>query len=483
MDLTAAPAPSTRDLGIVALALAAALMILALPAQSAGTLALVLLGAVVAWFVPAAMVAVVIVTVPIQDLVVLPFVAGSLTLTQIALFGLALGWGLGFWRRTIWLDGIFWWFVAILGALSFSLIAAAEVGPWAEELYRWAAAALFYLVARSVLRDGTAIRVALWGIVVAVCGASSFGIGQVIASNGPDHMIDGGVLRAFGAFGTPNPFAAYIEFTVPMLLAIVLVGLHARHRATIGRALWAGAAVASTLGGVILTLTQSRGGWVGFAAAMLVLLWILPWRWRAGAVAAGVVLVGLILLTPPGQSQLTRFADSLSSDASPLPMLVDVASTGREAQWGAASAMFVDHPLTGVGAGQYDYHFRDYTPDWYKRLPLGQAHNGYLHMAAQAGIPGVATFLGWIIAMLVSLRGALRCASSPFARGLALGALACVVAFCVHSVVDYLNVLSLGLQLSAVVAIGLNAAPGRSTVDEPRLQQMTTLTPLQAGHA
>lgn len=126
MDLTAAPAPSTRDLGIVALALAAALTILALPAQSAGTLALVLLGAVVAWFVPAAMVAVVIVTVPIQDLVVLPFVAGSLTLTQIALFGLALGWGLGFWRRTIWLDGIFWWFVAILGALSFSLIAAAQ---------------------------------------------------------------------------------------------------------------------------------------------------------------------------------------------------------------------------------------------------------------------------------------------------------------------------------------------------------------------
>jgi O-antigen ligase len=144
--------------------------------------------------------------------------------------------------------------------------------------------------------------------------------------------------------------------------------------------------------------------------------------------------------------------------------------------------MFEDHPYTGVGAGEFDYHFRQYTTDWHNRIPLGQAHNGYLQMAAQSGIPGVVAFVGWLMAMLLSLAGAVRRSTEPITRALALGALAVVVAFAVHSVVDYLNVLSLGLQLAATVAIGLNLAPDPSQVQEPRTSH-PTLIPQQAGHA
>jgi O-antigen ligase len=465
-------------------AFAVALAILALPAHSAGTLALIVLGAAVTWFAPAVMIAMVIITVPIQDHLVLPFAGGNLTVTQIALFGLVIGGGLGIWRHLVWLDGIIWWYVAILGSFVLSFVATDEFGTWAGEVYRWGAAALFYLIARSVLRDWATIRIALAGMVVAVCGLSAYGFGQVLASNGPSSFIRGGVLRVYGAFGQPNPLAAYMEFTVPILLALALLGLRRNVRQHIGTALWLGMAVASAMGAAIVALTQSRGGWVGFAAAMIVLFWVFPVRLRLGAVGAGVVLFGLVLLTPPGQSQLERFQTSFSSDEGPLMALIDAASTGRESLWGAAIGMVADEPLTGVGAGEFDFHYRQYTPEWHDRLPLGQAHNGYLHMAAQAGLVGVATFVGWILAMLVSLIGAFRRSTSPVPRGLALGALASVTAFTMHSVVDYLNVLSLGLQLSATVAIGLNLIPQPLTLGEPRSQRLTlTPTPLQTGNA
>src|SRR5699024_4415209 len=80
-------------------------------------------------------------------------------------------------------------------------------------------------------------------------------------------------------------------------------------------------------------------------------------------------------------------------------------------------------------------------------------------MAAQAGIGGVVTFTGWIAASLLAFFGALRRSTGPMSRALALGALAVMIAFTTHSLVDYLNVLSLGLQISVVAAMGLNLAP------------------------
>jgi O-antigen ligase len=324
---------------------------------------------------------------------------------------------------------------------------------------------------------------ALWSMVVAVSAISAYGFGQVIGQNGPDSFMRGGILRVYGAFGQPNPFAAYMEFTVPLLLALVLIGLRARYRHLIGTALWVGMTIATAVGIAIVMLTQSRGGWLGLGAAMVVLLWVFPLRLRLLAVGAGVVLLGLVLLTPPGQSQKDRFQSSFSTDEPILTALVDTASTGREGLWGAAIGMLEDEPVTGMGAGEFDYHYRQYTTEWYQRVPLGQAHNGYLHMAAQAGIPGVATFIGWLLAMVMSLVATVKQAREPVSRALALGALAVVVAFGVHSVVDYLNVLSLGLQLSAAVAVGLNLVTRRVTVSEPRVRHMTTSMPLQAGNA
>ena len=485
MDPTARPPDRpTWRVTVVVGALALAVVVLVAPAGQTGTLLLFGLAAVVGFACPPAMIALVLLSVPVQDAVVLPIVFGEVTLTQIAVIGLSVGWGIILWRRAVWLDGVWWWFLIVLAALLISIIAMDESGSWAGEVYRWGVAAGFYLICRSALREWASIRLALWAIVGGVAATSAHAYGQVIAGNGRPDLFQGGLLRAYGAFGEPNPLAAYMEFSVPVLAGVALAGFRASVRERIGADLWVATGLASAMGTATIALTQSRGGWIGFAVAGVSLLWVVPLRLRLTAIAVGVLLFAVVLLTPLGQSQMDRYGQSLDASEPLAVAILTSAQTGREWLWGAAIGMLMDHPFTGVGAGEYDYHFRQYTTDWYNRFPIGQAHNGYLHMAAQAGIPGLVAFVGWIGAMLVSLASATRRDPEPVSRALSLGAFAVVLAFTVHSVVDYLNVLSLGLQLSAVVAVGLNLAPERLRPVRRRQPDLAlTPTAQQAGNA
>ncbi len=455
------PEPVGSPLVLLLLGIMLAL-VAASPAVPA-TIGLIVTGAVLAWVSPAVMVALVVATVPIQESVLLPNIRGDLTFTQIVLAGLVIGWGLSFWRYRIWLDAITLWFVAIGGALLISLIAMDDQGLWAGEVYRWAIAGIFFVICRSVLREWSLIAPVLWSVIIASVMTWGYAAWQFVTSAGPEHMIRGGALRVFATFGTPNTLGAYVELSVPLLLILGLLGIRKSFRDLIGPRLWVGTWVSSLPGLLVLAQTQSRGAMVGFAAAMVVVLWVLPVRLRVATVVAGALLVGVVALTPAGQSQIDRFARIFDETAVRPASTYDY-GTGRSALWGAAVNMILDNPLTGVGAGEFDHHYREYTPSWVDRFPRGQAHNGWLHMGAQAGIGGLVAFTGWVIASLVSLFNAGRRAHDPLSRALAIGGLAVMIAFSVHSLVDYLNVLSLGLQLSAMVAIGLNLAPNPLTV-------------------
>jgi O-antigen ligase len=125
------------------------------------------------------------------------------------------------------------------------------------------------------------------------------------------------------------------------------------------------------------------------------------------------------------------------------------------------------HPWAGVGAGGFNDAYREYTSEWRFRVSRGHAHSGYLQMGAQAGIAGAVTFAAWIGSILLRLIERWRAGRPSTADGRVVGGLATVVAFTVHSVVDFLNVLSLGIQFALVIAIALaSISPETEPVDE-----------------
>jgi O-antigen ligase len=117
--------------------------------------------------------------------------------------------------------------------------------------------------------------------------------------------------------------------------------------------------------------------------------------------------------------------------------------------------MFLGNPLNGVGAGEFSREFRQYTPEWRFRVSRGHAHNGYLQLAAENGIPGLLSFIVWCGLVVTALWRRMVMSTSRFELMMATGSVATFVAFMVHSMVDYLNVLSLGIQIALVIAMGM----------------------------
>jgi O-antigen ligase len=315
-----------------------------------------------------------------------------------------------------------------------------------------------YVIARSVIRSWNNVLPILWATVLGVVGVSAFAFYQFVTASGPDSFLVGGAIRVYGTFGTPNTLAAYLEFSTPALLILGLFGRRESVRNHVGNVLWAASLFSTAIGLIVLVLTQSRGGAVGMVAALVLVAFLIPRRVLVPSALIGIVATVLFMLTPAGDAQFQRFSRGLRDDPSEVS-LEHRDALGRGSLWGAAIRMIEDEPLTGIGAGEYDYHYREYVPEWIDRFPRGQAHNGWLQMGAQAGVPGMLAFTFWLVASIVALAGAARRASDEIGHLLAWGALAVMLAFTLHSLVDYLNVLSLSIQLSAITAMGLALAP------------------------
>jgi O-antigen ligase len=114
-------------------------------------------------------------------------------------------------------------------------------------------------------------------------------------------------------------------------------------------------------------------------------------------------------------------------------------STGTAAArleaWMAGVRMFMDHPLSGVGLGQFVYNANSYAIDiTQRRINEICAHNSYIEIAAETGIGGLVLFVALMFFMVANLKKAVKnftiCAAkhaSNVAYGLYLGAIGYLV--------------------------------------------------------
>jgi O-antigen ligase len=193
--------------------------------------------------------------------------------------------------------------------------------------------------------------------------------------------------RIAGLAGTANELASLL------VTALVLAGglLLALRRAPVLRALCLGAVVVCLLG---LFLTLSRAGLVALGAALIAAVF-LGGRRRLG-VAVVVAMVGL--------TTVTYFSFAASEQARERVTTLG-SGTGRTDIWTVGWRMVDADPLRGAGVG----NFR--TASIHYLLQPGAilrdefivdtpqvAHNSYLHVLAELGVPGLALFLALLAA-------------------------------------------------------------------------------------
>lgn len=190
--------------------------------------------------------------------------------------------------------------------------------------------------------------------------------------------------RLTGPFKHANDLSAYLTFAASFFLGWKLEG----------RRFLSSRDYFLTLAGLLLTLaalfgTYSRSGWFVFSAVVFAMGALFKKRWLCAAV--GALVVWGIFFSPPLVRM--RVQSALDSQAGTVKE--------RAILWGEAGRMIRQSPVLGLGVNTYsrnepDFRLKDAQTD------KQYAHNGYLQMAAEIGLFGLASFLAAIGILLFS---------------------------------------------------------------------------------
>lgn len=363
---------------------------------------------------------------------------------------------------------LLWPLLALLASLSLSLLRAPSYREGLPELFKWLQVLALYLAVVALLprrRVGWLIA----GLLAAAAAQALLGLYQFLTQTGPDaFVLLGRFMRAYGTFRQPNPYAGYLGLIAPLAVSLTLWAWSNRQRSGLKLSLALSAAAAVICLGLLVS--WSRGAWLAFAVALVVVV-LAHSRRAAPVVLALAVAAGLALSIFGATDLLPPSVTGRLSDLQEYVGLIDVARTEvtdanfsvveRIAHWQAALAMWTDHPWLGVGAGNYAVVYDQYNlPRWYE--PLGHAHNIYLNFAAEAGLLGLLAYLWlWLASLWQALRGA--AASDRLTAAVAAGILGGLTAATVHNFFDNLWVQHIYLTLALL--LGLLAVMATPTLD------------------
>ena len=117
----------------------------------------------------------------------------------------------------------------------------------------------------------------------------------------------------------------------------------------------AGWLIAAAAVGVVILLAGARAAWITYALVLLCSGWrVLGAKRLIGVFVFGALVLGALALTVPRvRERIVRTTSALTADRQG----VDIALSGRARIWGAAACMVREHPVNGVGAGEFRMAF------------------------------------------------------------------------------------------------------------------------------
>lgn len=231
-----------------------------------------------------------------------------------------------------------------------------------------------------------------WSKIVApiLYGANA---GESVASNPSWFVGIGGIdfLRAIGTFPDPHMLAFYLGMSLP--LQAVFIFLNGK------KFLWP----LGLISFLTLILTFSRGSYVGLAG---IFIWLLFFILKAKAdrhFALRIKALGnqfklsrlfaLVIIFAVLVSSIAPFRDRFLS----IFDFDEGSNQGRLELWSEAVDTVIYNPVLGVGLGNFSNFIR---PESKYREPI-YAHNTYLDLATEIGLPGL---LAWLLILFIAMK-------------------------------------------------------------------------------
>ena len=221
-----------------------------------------------------------------------------------------------------------------------------------------------------------------------------------------------------------NVMAGYLIILFPVTLGLLLFAwkeLRGKNRLLL-------LIVACTVFGILI-LTQSRGALLALGVVLLMMI-VLRWKWGWIAIPFSLMAVGGMIALWGAD----KFLQVLSSGVS-LEGL-----EGRLEVWSRAIYMIQDFPITGIGLGLFT-DVADNLYPFFLNAPgsVTHAHNLFLQIAVDVGIPGLIAWLAILITMLILSWQLYRIGCKKgdnWTAGLGAGLLCSQLALITHGLLD-----------------------------------------------
>lgn len=230
------------------------------------------------------------------------------------------------------------------------------------------------------------------------------------------------LLRSTASFSDPNTLGIYLSALSPLLLGLSLYYFKGRNKAV---CLFFSLLV---LGGVLLTYSRPT-----FLALYLALFFF-------GLIKKDRLLItALVILTLIGPFLVPAPIKDWARQMNYNPLRL-MCNDDRIAIYRNSLNMIRAHPLIGVGANVYMKNYKQYkeSPEYNNVVTADYlyAHNNFLQMAAELGLPGLAVFIWMLFRLFKECSSIYRRLKDKFLRITQLCLIACLIAFLANGLTE-----------------------------------------------
>jgi O-antigen ligase len=195
--------------------------------------------------------------------------------------------------------------------------------------------------------------------------------------------------------------------------------------------------------------SASRGGVVSLVVALVFMLGLILARGFRSRGGFALMAVLAAVMSYVGYVAADRLVGRLAVFGSGLE--------GRIARTRDAWSMAKEFLWTGSGAGTFEFVFPRFQSVTLSKV-VDHAHNDWVQLAAEMGMPGFLIVAAGVAAFLVSVLGRWRKRKDPFALGIGLGGVGAVVAAAVHGFSDFsMRIPANPLLLALIAAVAWTA--------------------------
>ncbi|MEF8726128.1 MAG: O-antigen ligase family protein [Candidatus Bipolaricaulota bacterium] len=317
---------------------------------------------------------------------------------------------------------------------------------------------LIYLLMVNTVRTEKEAKYILIALITSGFGATVYGLLQYLGIARGAHGFAARAGSIISVMGNQNYLGGFISYIfIPTFALIFLV------KSKIIKVY-----LLLTLGLFFFLLFPigARGAWLSLVFASLVfaagLLYYKPVK---NLRVIGITLLAVVLVlfvaylfaSAPGplNSVVSYSATEEESDSRGVldkvisPLVEELVEKGgaRVEDWYIGLQMLKDHPIVGIGLGNYKIKFLEYRGKFLETgkgknfgdfIPRGaQAHNEYVQFTAELGIIGLVAILAAIIILLINVFGRIGSPNKGTTRILGLALAGGVIGYIVHSGVSF----------------------------------------------